>query len=189
MFWHGLFLVSSSRVQRESMVVQRERSIGQLDLSLVFLGDDRHQSSMDCSFHWKPNLWSGCGFKVGFFCCFSFFAMCNLRCETWFVWRFVDFRSHRLHNPLLERFSILRFLLRRCRVVLVSGQMPPAAAAVSPLYPPSILASPCPSIHLSIYPSFLENGSSLTLGKWVQSSSKKRHAAKKFPALLGYILY
>ena len=51
MFWHGLSLVSS-RVQRDSMVIQRERNIGQFER---VLGDGRHHRSMDCSFHWKSN--------------------------------------------------------------------------------------------------------------------------------------
>lgn len=46
MFWHGLSLVSSrvKGVFIMSMVIQREKNIGQFDF---VLGDDRHHRSMD----------------------------------------------------------------------------------------------------------------------------------------------
>lgn len=87
----GMDSLVTSRVKRdfvESMIVQRERNIGQFD---YVLGDDRHHRSIDCSFHWKSNsvfalnrLWIHCGCSI-----------CVV--ETWFCWT-VDFLSHSLHN-------------------------------------------------------------------------------------------
>lgn len=104
---------------------------------------------MDCSFHWKPNSVCVSVLWKPFFCC----------CCCWTI----DFLSHSLRNASSQsRRSWLLFHPQVPPALLcfagsvVSGEMP-ACCCLSP-YPFFILASSCPSIHLSIYPSLLETG-------------------------------